>query len=151
MRMFDTITNLRAPSHPRRRTKQKATRTAWQRMAEHFPTMTIVYHNVLPGTLGGYAFLPFGDPTVPVSPQSDVGAAVALRTLFVSNTTKNYKTFTHPLTKPHTPPKNFKKIPQHFVKYLTYPHKKIPAHCRDNGKVVVTLTTRRVAMDKLHA
>jgi hypothetical protein len=38
-------------------------------MAEQLPTMTIVYHNVLPGTLGGYAFLPFGDPTHPVSPQ----------------------------------------------------------------------------------
>lgn len=122
--MFDTITNLREPSLSCCRAKQKATRTAWQRMAERFPTMTIVYHNVLPGTPRGLCFFAVWRPHSPRIPPCVANAAAWLRTLFVTHTTKNPQ----PLTK------KFIKILIHYVKYLTYVHKKIPALRRDKGR-----------------
>ena len=123
MRMFDTITNLRKASHSRRRIKQKATRTAWQRMAEHIPTMTIVYHNVLPGTLGGLSIFAVLRPHYTRIPPDVANAAAWLRTLFVSNTTNFLQ-----------PSKKSTKNPPHNVKYLTYVHKKIPASAGIMGR-----------------
>ena len=124
------MTNLRNTSHSRCRTKQKATRTAWQRMAEQLPTMTILYHNVFLRTPRGLSVFAVLQPHCTRIPPDVSNVAAWLWTLFVSNTTKNHKNFIrlltkpHPLTKLHTPPKNFKKILQHFVKYLTHTHKK---------------------------
>jgi hypothetical protein len=132
---FDTTTNLRKTSHPRCRTKQKATQTAWQRMAEQLPTMTIVYHNVLPRTLGGYAILPFGDPTHPVSPQMWQTQQRGYGH-YLSPTPHNFyklSTTQHPpLLKQKHPLQKIIKIHTINVKYLTYTYKKIPALRRDN-------------------
>jgi len=126
MRCFDTMTNLRNTSHSRCRTKQKATRTAWQRMAEQLPTMTILYHNVFLRTPRGLSIFAVLQPHCTRIPPDVSNVAAWLWTLFVSNTTKNYKTL--------NPHKKSTKIPPHNVKYLTHVHKKIPASRRDKGR-----------------
>ena len=135
------MTNLRNTSHSRCRTKQKATRTAWQRMAEQLPTMTILYHNVFLRTPRGLSIFAVLQPHCTRIPPDVSNVAAWLWTLFVSNTTKNHKTLNlhaqnpqPPRPKPSTSTKKSTKISPHNVKYLTYAHKKIPALRRDKGR-----------------